>query len=88
MNTFMTRKIEQDLVKLNIPHFLDNVKALMRNVGKFNKILNKPKTQDQDRIKIIEVLSPFLPFCLRDNSRKRVEFAGPSSIPSLMISRP
>jgi hypothetical protein len=59
MNTFMTRKIEQDLVNLNVPGFLDNVKGLMKNLGKFNKILNKPSEQVQDRIKIIALLSNF-----------------------------
>ena len=59
MNTFMTRKNEQDLVKLNIPDFLDNVKSLMKNLGKFNKLLNKPKEYVQDRAKIIELLTNF-----------------------------
>jgi uncharacterized protein YllA (UPF0747 family) len=59
MNTFMTRKIEQDLVNLNVPGFLDNVKGLMKNLGKFNKLLNKPSEQVQDRIKIIALLSNF-----------------------------
>jgi len=59
MNTFMTRKIEQDLVKLNVPGFLDSVKGLMKNLGKFNKLLNKPSEQAQDRAKIIALLSNF-----------------------------
>ncbi|MBY9017988.1 MAG: bacillithiol biosynthesis BshC [Candidatus Lokiarchaeota archaeon] len=59
MNTFMTRKIEQDLIKLNIPDFLDNIKGLMKNLGKFNKLLNKPKDYVQDQAKIIELLTNF-----------------------------
>jgi len=59
MNTFMTRKIEQDLIKLNVPSFLDNIKGLMKNLGKFNKLLNKPKDFVQDRVKIIELLTNF-----------------------------
>jgi len=59
MNTFMTRKIEQDLVELNIPDFLDNIKGLMKNLGKFNKLLNKPKDYIQDRAKMIGLLSNF-----------------------------
>ena len=59
MNTFMTRKIEQDLVNLNVPGFLDSVKGLMKNLGTFNKLLNKPSEHAQDRAKIIELLSNF-----------------------------
>ena len=59
MNTFITRKLEQDLVKLNIPHFLDNIKGLMKNLGKFSKLTNKPKDIPQDRTKILELLTNF-----------------------------
>ena len=59
MNTFMTRKIEQDLVKLNVPNFLDNIKGLMKNLGKFNKLLSKPKDYIQDREKINSLLLNF-----------------------------
>jgi len=59
MNTFMTRKIEQDLIKLNVPSFLDNIKGLMKNLGKFNKLLNKPNDFIQDRVKILELLTNF-----------------------------
>jgi hypothetical protein len=59
MNTFMTRKIEQDLVKLNIPDFLDNIKGLMKNLGKFNKLLIKPKDYIQDRAKVNTLLLNF-----------------------------
>jgi uncharacterized protein YllA (UPF0747 family) len=59
MNTFMTRKIEQDLIKLNIPDFIDNIKGLMKNLGKFNKLLSKPKDYVQDRAKVKELLTKF-----------------------------
>ena len=59
MNTFMTRKLEQALVKLNVPNFLDNIKGLMKNLGKFNKLLNKPKDYAQDRAKVIEIITNF-----------------------------
>ncbi|MBY9002674.1 MAG: hypothetical protein KGD73_01760, partial [Candidatus Lokiarchaeota archaeon] len=59
MNTFITRKLERDLVKLNIPDLLDNIKGLMKNLGKFNKLLNKPNDYVQDRVKIIELLTNF-----------------------------
>jgi len=59
MNTFITRNLEQDLVKLNIPHFLDNIKGLMKNLGKFSKLTNKPKDYPQDRAKILELLTNF-----------------------------
>ena len=59
MNTFITRKIEQDLVKLNVPDFLDNIKGLMKNLGKYNKLLNKSKDSPQDRTKILEILTNF-----------------------------
>jgi len=59
MNTFITRKLEQDLVKLNVPHFLENIKGLMKNLGKFNSIINKPKDYVPDRVKVIEILTNF-----------------------------
>jgi len=59
MNTFITRKLERDLVKLNIPDLLDNIKGLMKNLGKFNKLLNKPNDYVQDRVKVIELLTNF-----------------------------
>ena len=59
MNTFITRKLEQDLVKLNIPHFLENIKGLMKNLGKFRKVINKPNDYPQDRAKILELLTNF-----------------------------
>jgi len=59
MNTFITRKLEQDLVKLNIPHFLENIKGLMKNLGKFSKLTSKSKDDPQDRTKILELLTNF-----------------------------
>ncbi|MCJ7647512.1 MAG: hypothetical protein MUP85_02755 [Candidatus Lokiarchaeota archaeon] len=59
MNTFITRKLEQDLIKLNIPDLLDNIKGLMKNLGKFNKLLNTPNDYVQDRVKLIELLTNF-----------------------------
>jgi uncharacterized protein YllA (UPF0747 family) len=65
MNTFMTRKIEQDLVKLSVPDFLNNIKGLMKNLGKFNKLLNKPKDYVHDRVKTIEILSNFKSYMMQ-----------------------
>jgi len=59
MNTFITRKLERDLVKLNIPGFLDSIKGLMKNLGKFNKLLNKPNAYVHDRVEVIELLTNF-----------------------------
>jgi hypothetical protein len=59
MNTFMTRKLEQDIVKLNIPHFLENIKGLMKNLGKFNNLVNKSSTKFPERAKILDVLTKF-----------------------------
>ena len=59
MNTFITRKLEQDLVKLNIPHFLENIKGLMKNLGKFNSLINKNKGYVPERVKAIEILTNF-----------------------------
>ena len=54
MNTFMTRKLEQDIINLQIPGFLDNLKVLMKNVGKFNKMVKKKS--EPDRKRLVEVL--------------------------------
>jgi uncharacterized protein YllA (UPF0747 family) len=59
MNTFITRKLEQDLVKLNIPHFLEKIKALMKNLGKFNRIINKSEDPVLERAQLIEILKNF-----------------------------
>ncbi|MBY8988652.1 MAG: hypothetical protein KGD61_09380, partial [Candidatus Lokiarchaeota archaeon] len=59
MNTFMTRKIEQDLVKLNIPYFLENIKGLMKNLGKFNALINKSEDYLPEKTKVIEILTHF-----------------------------
>ncbi|MHA1727716.1 MAG: bacillithiol biosynthesis protein BshC [Promethearchaeota archaeon] len=56
MNTFMTRKMEQGLVKLNLPEFLENLKGLMKNLGKFNKFAKKSEDFVPKREKIIEIL--------------------------------
>lgn len=59
MNTFITRKLEQDLVKLNIPNFLHNIKGLMKNLGKFNQLFNKPYDFKPEREKLIGILNSF-----------------------------
>ena len=59
MNTFITRKLEQDLIKLNIPKFLESIKSLMKNLGKFNKLINKPTGFTPERAKIVEMLTNF-----------------------------
>jgi len=56
MNTFMTRKLEQELVNLNVPQFLDNIKGLMKNLGKYNKLTKKPEEFQPEREKVIELL--------------------------------
>jgi len=64
MNTFITRKLEQDLVKLNIPQFLENIKGLMKNLGKFNRLINKSEVSVMERAKIIEILNNFQPYMM------------------------
>ncbi|MFX0030344.1 MAG: hypothetical protein ACFE8B_14120 [Candidatus Hermodarchaeota archaeon] len=59
MNTFITRKLEQDIIKLNVPQFLENIKSLMKNLGKFNKLLNKSNEYIPERVKILEILNNF-----------------------------
>jgi len=59
MNTFITRKLERDLVKLDVPNFLDNIKALMKNLGKFNRILSKSGDLVIERASLIEILQNF-----------------------------
>lgn len=54
MNTFMTRKLEQDIINLNLPGFLDNIKGLMKNTGKFNKLTKKSAIPERE--KLIEIL--------------------------------
>jgi len=65
MNTFITRKLEQDLVKLNVPHFLENIKGLMKNLGKFNALINKSKDHLPERAKIIEILTNFKSYMMQ-----------------------
>ena len=65
MNTFMTRKIEHDLVKLNITHFLENIKGLMINLGNFNTLINKSKDYLPERAKIIEILTNFKSYMIQ-----------------------
>ncbi|GAH96539.1 unnamed protein product, partial [marine sediment metagenome] len=50
------RKLEQELVNLNVPQFLDNIKGLMKNLGKFNKLTKKPEEFQPEREKVIELL--------------------------------
>jgi uncharacterized protein YllA (UPF0747 family) len=59
MNTFITRRLEQEIVKLNVPNFLDNIKGLMKNLGKFNRILNKPGESVIERANVIAILQNF-----------------------------
>ncbi|MFW9876561.1 MAG: hypothetical protein ACFFG0_25990 [Candidatus Thorarchaeota archaeon] len=59
MNTFITRKLEQDIIKLNIPNFLENIKGLMNNLGKFNRMVNKFKESVPERAKLVEILKNF-----------------------------
>ncbi|MCP4763282.1 MAG: bacillithiol biosynthesis BshC [archaeon] len=61
MNTFITRALEQKLVDNNIPGYLDNIKKMMKNIGKFNKLTRKVVTVDEKdnsvyKIKSIEIL--------------------------------
>ena len=65
MNTFITRKLEQDLVKLNVPHFLENIKGLMKNLGKFNNLINKSKDYLPERAKILEILTNFKSYMMQ-----------------------
>ncbi|MFX1532215.1 MAG: hypothetical protein ACFFBC_13955 [Promethearchaeota archaeon] len=59
MNTFITRKLEKDLIKLNIPYFLDKIKDLMKNLGKLNRIINKSEDPVMERANLIEILKNF-----------------------------
>ncbi|MFX1374497.1 MAG: hypothetical protein ACFFA0_01675 [Promethearchaeota archaeon] len=59
MNTFITRKLEQDIVRLNIPNFLENIKGLMNNLRKFNQLVNKSKEYIPEREKMLEILNNF-----------------------------
>ncbi|MHA2390557.1 MAG: hypothetical protein ACXAEX_01195 [Promethearchaeota archaeon] len=59
MNTFITRKLEQNIIKFNIPRFLENIKGLMKNLGNFNRLVNKSKESVPERVKILEILSNF-----------------------------
>ncbi|MFX1305081.1 MAG: hypothetical protein ACFE9X_17125 [Promethearchaeota archaeon] len=59
MNTFITRRLEQDIINLNVPHFLENIKGLMNNLRKFNKIVNKFKETGPERAKLLEILNNF-----------------------------
>ncbi len=47
MNTVITRKLEQQLIDLQIPGFLDNLKNLMKNTGKFNKLCKKQQNENE-----------------------------------------
>ncbi|MFX0080426.1 MAG: hypothetical protein ACFE94_01605 [Candidatus Hodarchaeota archaeon] len=59
MNTFITRKLEQEIIKLNIPYFLENIKGLMNNLGKYNKLINKFKESVPERAEMLEILNNF-----------------------------
>ncbi|MFX1501440.1 MAG: hypothetical protein ACFFDH_10810 [Promethearchaeota archaeon] len=65
MNTFMTRKLEQDIVKLNVPHFLENIKSLMKTLGKFNSLINKPNDKFLEREKIIDIFVNFKSYLMQ-----------------------
>jgi hypothetical protein len=60
MNTAITRSLEQQLIDLPLPGFLDNLKGLMKNVGKFNKLCKKSPNEAEfanRRQKAIELLT-------------------------------
>lgn len=59
MNTFITRKLEQNIINLKIPHFLENIKSLMKNLGKFNRLVNKSEEFTPERVNIISILKNF-----------------------------
>ncbi|MHA2006942.1 MAG: hypothetical protein ACXABO_03000 [Promethearchaeota archaeon] len=65
MNTFITRKLEQDLVKLNVPHFLENIKGLMKNLGKFNKSINQTNDNIKEKVKILDILRNFKSYMMQ-----------------------
>ncbi len=60
MNTVITRNLEQQLIDLQIPGFLDNLEILMKNTGKFNKLCKKQENEQEfsnRREKSIELLN-------------------------------
>ena len=60
MNTVITRNLEQELIDLQIPGFLDNLKILMKNTGKFNQLCKKQDNEQEfsnRREKAIELLN-------------------------------
>ncbi|MFX1452740.1 MAG: hypothetical protein ACFFCM_18020, partial [Promethearchaeota archaeon] len=65
MNTFITRKLEQDLVKLDLPYFLENIKNLMKNLGKFNRFISRTDENPPDRKEILKILSNFKSYMLQ-----------------------
>ncbi|MFX1259369.1 MAG: hypothetical protein ACFFAN_16055 [Promethearchaeota archaeon] len=87
MNTFITRKLEQDLVKFNVPHFLENIKSLMKNLGKFNKLINKSEDYIPDRVKILEILARFKSYMMQlENILVKVQLTDISLVEKNIIS--
>ncbi|MFW9864470.1 MAG: hypothetical protein ACFFEN_00085 [Candidatus Thorarchaeota archaeon] len=65
MNTFITRKLEQDLVKLELPYFLEIIKNLMKNLGKFNRFISRTDENPPERTEILEILTSFKSYMLQ-----------------------
>ncbi|MFX0101041.1 MAG: hypothetical protein ACFFCS_15815, partial [Candidatus Hodarchaeota archaeon] len=59
INNFITRSLEENVIDLGIKGFLETLKELMKNLGKFNKLTNqKPRNRNFEEIrsKSIELL--------------------------------